>query len=85
MLRRFYQLVKVAYELRQFETVCELLQAYIANNAVNSNILYSYAGILYHRGCNEKALEECDKLFKLESGSRGSNEAQRPDLFEEDA
>lgn len=67
-----YQLVKVAYELRQFETVCELLQAYIANNAVNSNILYSYAGILYHRGMYEKALEECDKLLSLKADHEGA-------------
>jgi tetratricopeptide (TPR) repeat protein len=67
-----YQLVKCSYQLRQFETVCELLQAYIANNAVNSNILYSYAGILYHRGMFPEALEECNKLLSLKADHEGA-------------
>ena len=67
-----YQLVKVAYELRRFETTCELLQAYIQNNAVNSNILYSYAGILYHRGMYQPALEECNKLLSLKADHEGA-------------
>jgi tetratricopeptide (TPR) repeat protein len=67
-----YHLVKCAYELKRFEVVCELLQTYIKHNAVNSNILYSYSGILYHRGMLKEALEECDKLLTLKSNHEGA-------------
>ncbi|MGE3261282.1 MAG: tetratricopeptide repeat protein [Bacteriovoracia bacterium] len=67
-----YHLVKLAYELKQFETVSELLNKYIQNNTVNSNILYSYAGILYHRMLYREALEECEKLSALKPDHEGA-------------
>jgi hypothetical protein len=39
---------------------------------VNSNILYSYAGIQYHRGLYREALEECEKLLSLKSEHEGA-------------
>lgn len=67
-----YHLVKIAYELKKFESVSELLNKYIQHNAVNSNILYSYAGILYHRGMHKEALEECEKLAALKPDHEGA-------------
>ncbi len=67
-----YHLVKTAYELKRFDVVTELLQKYIQHNAVNANILYSYAGILYHRGMLKEALEECDKLLSLKADHEGA-------------
>lgn len=66
-----YHLVKIAYELKRFETVSELLNKYIQHNAVNSNILYSYAGILFHRAMYHEALEECEKLLALKPDHEG--------------
>lgn len=66
-----YHLVKCAYELKRFEVVTELLQKYIQHNAVNSNILYSYAGILFHRGMYQEALEECEKLLSFKADHEG--------------
>jgi len=67
-----YHLVKTAYELKKFEVVSALLEKYIRHNSVNSNILYSYAGILYHRNLLSEALEECDKLLSLKSDHEGA-------------
>jgi tetratricopeptide (TPR) repeat protein len=67
-----YHLVKCSYELKKFETVSELLKSYIENNTINSNILYSYAGILYHRGLFKEALEECEKLLSLKLDHEGA-------------
>ncbi len=67
-----YHLVKCSYELKQFEVVSELLKTYIENNTINSNILYSYAGILYHRGMYREALEECEKLLSLKAEHEGA-------------
>lgn len=67
-----YHLVKCAYELKKFDTVSELLQDYIGHNAVNSNILYSYSGILYHRGMYKESLEECEKLLALKTDHEGA-------------
>lgn len=67
-----YHLVKCSYELKRFDTVSDLLKKYIEHSAVNSNILYSYAGILYHRGMLKPALEECDKLISLKPDHEGA-------------
>lgn len=67
-----YHLVKISYELKKFEIVSELLQKYIQHNAVNANILYSYAGILYHRGMLKEALEECERLSSLKPDHEGA-------------
>jgi tetratricopeptide (TPR) repeat protein len=67
-----YHLVKCSYELKRFDVVCELLNRYIQHNAVNSNILYSYAGILFHRGMLDKALEECEKLLSFKKEHEGA-------------
>lgn len=67
-----YHLVKSSYELRRFDAVSALLEKYIRHNSVNSNILYSYAGILYHRGMLAEALEECEKLLSLKSDHEGA-------------
>jgi tetratricopeptide (TPR) repeat protein len=66
-----YHLIKISYELKQFDVVSGLLQKYIQHNAVNSNILYSYAGILYHRGMLKEALEECERLISLKPDHEG--------------
>lgn len=67
-----YHLVKTAYELKRFDVVATLLQKYIRHNAVNGNILYSYAGIQYHRGMLQEALEECEKLLSLKADHEGA-------------
>lgn len=67
-----YHLVKCSYELKRFEVVSDLLDRYIQHNAVNSNILYSYAGILFHRGMLKESLEECEKLLALKSDHDGA-------------
>lgn len=67
-----YHLVKCSYDLKRFDIVSELLQKYIDNSAVNSNILYSYAGILYHRGMLDGALEETEKLIALKADHEGA-------------
>lgn len=67
-----YHLVKSAYELKKFDVVAALLERYIKHNAVNGNILYSYAGIQYHRGKLHEALEECEKLLSLKADHEGA-------------
>lgn len=67
-----YHLVKCSYELKRFDTVSELLSRYIQHNAVNSNILYSYAGILFHRGMLKEASEECEKLLSFKKEHQGA-------------
>lgn len=67
-----YHLVKSAYELKKFDVVAALLEKYIKHNAVNGNILYSYAGIQYHRGMLPEALEECEKLLALKTDHEGA-------------
>lgn len=67
-----YHLVKLSYELKKFDVVAELLQKYIAHNAVNSNILYSFAGIQFHRGKLNESLEECERLLTINAEHEGA-------------
>ncbi|NUM87898.1 MAG: tetratricopeptide repeat protein [Bdellovibrionales bacterium] len=64
-VQALYNLVRCAYELKRFEPAREVLARYIACNPVNSNILYSYAGILFHCGRLQEAGDECDKLLSF--------------------
>jgi tetratricopeptide (TPR) repeat protein len=67
-----YNLVRCAYELKQFDRARLIIQEYIKNNPVNSNILYSYAGILFHSGMQSEALEECEKLLSFSPEHSGA-------------
>jgi tetratricopeptide (TPR) repeat protein len=67
-----YHLVKSSYELKKFDVVAALLEKYIKHNAVNANILYSYAGIQYHRGMLKESLEECERLLALKADHEGA-------------
>lgn len=65
-------LVKCAYELKQYEQAGEILREYVCNNTVNGNILFSYAGILYHLGKFAEARDECEKLCQLNPQHEGA-------------
>ncbi len=67
-----YNLVKCAYELKKFDVISQTLNEYIKNNPVNSNILYSYAGILFHEKKYKEALEECEKLLSFNENHEGA-------------
>ncbi len=67
-----YNLVRCAYELKSFDKARAIIQEYIKNNPVNSNILYSYAGILFHSGLHREAGEECDKLLSFSPEHSGA-------------
>lgn len=67
-----YNLVRCAYELKKFDKARTLLVEYIKNNPVNSNILYSYAGILFHSGRFNEAKEECEKLLAFSPNHSGA-------------
>ncbi len=71
-VQALYNLVRCAYELRTFESAREILAKFIANNPVNSNILYSFAGILFHCGRLQEAGEECDKLLSFNPEHSGA-------------
>ncbi|MCO5141886.1 MAG: tetratricopeptide repeat protein [Oligoflexia bacterium] len=67
-----FNLVKCAYELKTFDQAATLLKKYIENNTVNSHILYSYAGILFHQGNYKQSLEECERLLTLKQDHDGA-------------
>ncbi len=67
-----YNLVRCAYELKTFDKARLLLMEYIKHNPVNSNILYSYAGILFHSGLIKEAEDECNKLLSFSPDHAGA-------------
>ena len=67
-----YHVVKCSYELKKFDAAVVILEKYIRHNPVNSNILYSYSGILFHQQKFKLALEECEKLISLNPEHEGA-------------
>ena len=67
-----FNLVKCAYEIKQFKEVSEQLKMFIDLHPVNSNILYSYAGVLFHQKKLGAAKEECEKLLQLNADHKGA-------------
>lgn len=73
-LGAIYNLVKCAYDLKRFNDAAQLLKSYIASNPVNTNILYSYAGILFHQGDYRAAAFEVAKILESNPNHAGAKE-----------
>ena len=67
-----YHLLRCSYELKSFDRARDLIERYIKHNAVNSNILYSYAGILFHLNLFRRCIEECEKLISFKPEHEGA-------------
>jgi tetratricopeptide (TPR) repeat protein len=76
-LGSIYNLVKCAYEIRSFKDTARLLKAYIESNPVSSNILYSYAGILFHEGNFLEAKLICSKILETSASHAGAQEMMK--------
>lgn len=75
-LGTIFNLVKCAYELKKYDDAAMLLKRHIDQNPVNTNILYSYAGILYHQGEYSIASNEVKKILESNPGHAGAKELQ---------
>lgn len=73
-LGAIYNLVKCAYDLKKYNDAAQILSAYIASNPVNTNILYSYAGILFHQGEYRQAMTEVGKILETNPNHAGAKE-----------
>jgi tetratricopeptide (TPR) repeat protein len=73
-LGAIYNLVKCAYETKRFGDASRLLSRYIESFPVNTNILYSYAGILFHQGEYRLAAAEVEKILEGNPAHSGARE-----------
>ncbi|MEW6057366.1 MAG: tetratricopeptide repeat protein [Bdellovibrionota bacterium] len=73
-LGAIYNLVKCAYDLKKFDETAHILKRYIDTNPVNINILYSYAGILYHLGNLTGASAEVERILASNPNHSGAKE-----------
>lgn len=73
-LGAIYNLVKCAYDLKKYGDAAQILKSYIATNPVNTNILYSYAGILFHQGEYRQANDEVTKILESNPNHAGAKE-----------
>lgn len=73
-LGAIYNLVKCAYELKKFDETSQILQKFILSNPVNTNILYSYAGILFHQGEYRASTNEAKKILETNPNHAGAKE-----------
>lgn len=73
-LSAIFNLVKCAYELKRFDDASMILQRYIGEHPVNTNILYSYAGILFHLGNYAEAMVQAKKILDVNASHSGAKE-----------
>lgn len=72
-----FHLIKCAYDLKRYEPACSILKDYMKSHPVNSNILFSYAGLLFHQGLLKESLEEVEKLTQLNPYHEGAGKLKK--------
>lgn len=73
-LGSLYNLVKCAYELKKFNDAESILKSYVETKNVNTNVRFSYAGILFHRENFTQALNEVKKILESNPDHAGAKE-----------
>lgn len=69
-----YYLVKCAYEIRSYATAARLVGEYVQVAPVNTNLLYSLAGLQFHLGRIEEAKVTTTRILELQPSHAGSQE-----------
>lgn len=69
-----FYLVKCAYEIKSYATACQILLNYIQIAPVNTNLLYSLAGLQFHLGRISEAKATTLKILELQSQHAGAKE-----------
>jgi len=73
-LGAIYNLVKCAYELKKFDDATDILKQYVASYPINTNILYSYAGLLFHAADFAGVLNQVEKILSINPTHAGASE-----------
>ncbi len=69
-----FHLVKCAYEIKSYATAARIVADYIEIAPVNTNLLYSLAGLQYHLGRIEEAQITIAKIFGMQPEHAGAKE-----------
>ncbi len=69
-----FYLVKCAYELKSYATAANFLKEYIQTAPMNTNLLYSLAGLQFHLGRMEEAKATTVKTLELQPSHAGAQE-----------
>ncbi len=73
-LKALHELVKLAYAMDRFREAAGHLEIYLMNHPGDTDILYSYAGILYMAGRRDEAREAVERLLALSPEYEGAQE-----------
>jgi tetratricopeptide (TPR) repeat protein len=71
-----FNLVKCAYELKTHATAARILGAYVQRAPVNTNLLYSLAGLQFHLGRLDEARETVRRVLALRPDHSGALELE---------
>jgi len=69
-----FHLVKCAYEIKSYVSAARLLGEYIEVAPVNSNLLYSLAGLQYHLGRWDECRSTTNKVLQIAPQHAGAKE-----------
>jgi len=69
-----FHLVKCAYELKSYSIAAEILEQYIENAPINTNLLYSLAGLHFHLSRFSDARATLNTLFQMAPNHAGAKE-----------
>ncbi|MBI2712807.1 MAG: tetratricopeptide repeat protein, partial [Bdellovibrio sp.] len=67
-----YHLVKCAYEIKSYATAARLVQEYVQSAPINTNLLYSLAGLQFHLGRLRDAKLTVQKILAMDSNHLGA-------------
>jgi len=69
-----YQLIKCAYEIKTYAKTAQILEKYIQIAPVNTNLLYSLAGLQFHLGRFEEATTTARSILRVSNDHSGAKD-----------
>jgi tetratricopeptide (TPR) repeat protein len=69
-----FYFVKCSFEIKSYAKACKILEEYIQLVPINSNLLYSLAGLQFHLGKFGQAKETVTKILELQPQHPGAKE-----------
>lgn len=69
-----YQLIKCAYEIKTYAKTAQILEKYIQIAPINTNLLYSLAGLQFHLGRFEDATITTRNILRISNDHSGAKD-----------
>ena len=69
-----FHMVKCAYEIKRYTTAERILSQYVEEAPVSPSLLYSLAGLQFHVGKKENALNTAKRILQMKADHMGAKD-----------